>query len=125
MVWLVEIAVKLTTCWVRSAVAMPGSGWRDWILFTRNVDTTAEKRPENMRMPSMSPFQLSTRARSNFSAWVRHMDHISAELSTVGAVSVVIGGPSTVTAVGFTDILPGLGSVSREELREGDIVAVV
>ena len=49
----------------------------------------------NMRMPSMSPFQLSTRARSNFSAWVRHMVHISAELSTVGAESVVIGGPST------------------------------
>ena len=50
----------------------------------------------NMRMPSMSPFQLSTRSRSNFSAWVRHMDHISAELSTVGVESAVIGGASSV-----------------------------
>ncbi len=49
----------------------------------------------NMRMPSMSPFQLSTRARSNFSAWVRHMDQISAELSTVGAD---IGEPTRVAA---------------------------
>jgi len=43
----------------------------------------------------MSPFQLSTRARSYFSAWVRHIDQISAELSTVGADA---GGSPSVAA---------------------------
>jgi hypothetical protein len=69
------------------------------------------------------------------------MDQISAELSTVGVESAVIGGASSVAGelgirqpaqdkmrfkvpAGLRDILPGLGSESREELRERDMVNV-
>ena len=49
----------------------------------------------NMRILPRSTFRLSTSARSNLPAWVRHMVHISAELSTVG---VDVERPSSIAA---------------------------
>src|SRR5258708_18440981 len=46
------------------------------------------QKPTNMRMPSMSPFQVATRALSNLSARERHMDQIRRELSTAGELSI-------------------------------------
>ena len=54
-----------------------------------------QSKRSNLRILLMSPFQPSTSARSNLSAWMRHMDQISAELSMVG---VDVEKPSSVAA---------------------------